>query len=188
MIIHAFRAMLESLLSIDYGGSLGTIDIAHKAVHDGEAYSVHHRANVAASEYVRLAISAPALDDARLHMKFHVSASESAVLRVVEDVNITGGDSLEICNRNRNSSNASGVPSGSIKAGDSSGTALTWTNGTSPKDIDGEFIHSGKHTGGASNGFTMEWHLKANTTTIIDVASEAANNDISVKAFWYETP
>jgi hypothetical protein len=168
--------------------SIQTVDYAHHEIHSGSSYAVHTAATLASA--ATLVVAFKTADSAAWpHMIVAARSSGESNLKLYEGGTWTtsSGSALTCHNRNRNSSNTSGI------LGDSTGT---FTAGVMVKDPTGvnvgaatlfceQHLGSGRIVGGEARGVS-EWILKANTNYVFVFTSEANSNDCQIHLDWYE--
>lgn len=164
------------------GVSIG-INYPHHEIHEGDAYTAEVVATGGDGTKATITFTTP--DTAKyMHIIVHARSNVEAHYTLGEGPTIGDGTgtNFTVYNRNRNSSNASGV------LGTKAVTACQMTEGATVSNFGTilEEIHFGNgKVGGESRG-NDEWILKRNTTYAIECESEAASSDNMIEIDWYE--
>jgi hypothetical protein len=169
-------------------GAANSIDYAHHEIHSGSSYAVHTAATLASAATITVAFKT-ADSAAWPHMIVSARSSGESNLKLYEGGTWTtsSGSALTCHNRNRNSSNTSGI------LGDSTGTFTAGVMVKGPTGVNvgaatlfcEQHLGSGRNVGGEARGVS-EWILKANTNYVFVFKSEANSNDCQIHLDWYE--
>jgi hypothetical protein len=163
-------------------GAFKTIDYPHAEIHSGDAYYLSYTATVADGSDIEIRFSS-ANTTKWPHVIFNISGTSETDVDLYETTSLThvSGNALTPVNRNRNSSETSGMTFCHTPAGSGDGTK-----------IDGVIF--GLDTGGGatrrlaggSASSRSELILKQNTAYLLRVTSGTDGNRISINFDWYE--
>lgn len=177
--------------------SLESIDIAHSHIHSGESYVAHHyEADFDKADEIGILFTTP--NTAKwIHAFPLVYCGAAALFQICEAPVLDAGEYpttfFTPINRNRNSSNTSGVLS--VRAASVvNRVSLKVVADASPVTGDGTVIHSevmgsGKQGGGSGSRDDSEYILKQNTTyyfRLKGMTGGADNSVASMQVTWYE--
>jgi hypothetical protein len=176
--------------------ALMTIGHSHVEIHEGGSFTAHITNTTANSDDDRTLIGFYTPDTTKwLHIVFNVAVSAQAEIFLIEGptIDLDEGTQIFAYNRNRNSSNTSGILS--LETTPQAGK-LTWmleaevaaANLTGGWQLEHRHLGAGKAAaiGGDSRG-TEEWMLKQNTLYVFYVQNEGANaNRHHINLDWYE--
>ena len=177
-----------------------TVAYAHNEIHGGSAYNAHFNNTTTSDDDHRTAIAFKTPNTTKwAHAEFHVSASSPAEVFLLEAPTIvataTAGTAVTSFNRNRNSSNVSGILSI-----DSTPVATKYNTFNEAELVTEQFTGVGTEldsitlaggtgprvVGGASRG-EHEWVLKQNTIYILYIQNIGANANVhTIGIDWYE--
>lgn len=152
------------------------MDFEHHQVHEGETYQGDDLQTGLGAGTVKYSITVPtfATTIQAPHMIVGTSVYNGTVLvQIYESATFTGGSTVNIYNRNRNSATTAGT---TIKTG------VTSTNGTL---IASFYAGAGKSSSGSSRA-SSEWVLKSNTIYRVDIIGQAAGTACITQFDWYE--
>jgi len=159
-----------------YGNSMGVIERAHHAIHDGNHYFIAGYDELDTGDTTIFAVTAPS-SAKRIHMTFAYSANKSYTLQVYEDADVTGGSSATLVNNDRNSANTS---------------ELTVVKNPTVNDL-GNLLEevkigpSGKKFSGTEDiNRENEMILKAGSTYIYKITANEDDCVLAYKGYWYE--
>ncbi len=159
------------------------IDQAQSQIHEGVAYET--TAQATGGSGIKATLTFTTSDTKNwMHLLVHARSNVEAHFTLGEGPTIGAatGTNKVVYNRNRNSTNTSGIfGTRTVTVGNVTEGATVTSFGT-PIEI-GHF--GGGRTGGESRG-QDEWILKQNTTYALEVESEAASADIEIYMSWYE--
>lgn len=152
------------------------IDFEHHQIHEGESYLAQDIQSSIGTSTVKYSITVPTFATTinSPHMIIVCDVyNGNATVSVYESATFTGGSTVTIYNRNRNSATTAGT---TIKTG------ITSTNGTLIKTF---YAGAGKSTSGSSRSET-EIVLKSNTIYRIDIVGRSAGTEAIVGFLFYE--
>lgn len=165
-----------------FTGFQSSITSDHSYIHAGKGYKWNVSKALTAEAVYIYEFTTPAAATAYIHWRpvFLGSSANAVTLTFIEGGTYTGGSAMtNIYNKNRNSSNTSGV---SIKEGLTESVAGT--------QLDSLIAGSGStsaRTGGGAEGSEDEWVLKPATKYYLKLTVAAVTNTtIQLSAFWYE--
>jgi len=160
--------------------SLQIIDYAHHEVHSGSSYHMHFSVSDAGAvadpqDTCQISFTTPNTTK-WLHMIWHAWAGGECTfwIREAPSGGTVGGDALTAYNKNRNSSNTSGIVSPVSQATLATGGTL----------LHNEYMGQGNASSGESRG-TQEFILKQNTKYAVGI-TDASNIVASITLDWYE--
>ena len=164
-----------------------TVDYPHHEVHDGRAFVVTDVSELGDGGIRRIRFQTP--DTTRWsHMIPTITTGLAAQAWLYEATTLQHvvANVLTPRNRNRNSTNVSGMtichtPLGNSSS--SSGEAVEVILATQAWGTPGKGASPG--FGGSARG-SAEWVLKQNTAYLVEVISAAASNAVSIELDWYE--
>ena len=150
------------------------VDYEHHEIHSGSHYFVAGQETEASAATIEFIVVTPD-STSWSHMTFEIVGSGDTTFAIYEGASgITGGSSTTPLNNNRNSANTSG---------------LTLTKDPTSITSDGTLIYEqrvGSNRQAGLLGRGQEIILKQDETYLFRVTSNAASNNISYKAEWYE--
>lgn len=152
------------------------VDFEHHQVHEGESYLSQDLKASLGTNTVKYSITVPTFANTIQgpHMIFVCDIyNGSARIDLYETATFTGGSTMNIYNRNRNSATTAGT---TLKSG------VTSTNGTLIKTF---FAGAGIKTSGVGRS-ESEMVLKSNTIYRVDVVGLVANTQSILGFLWYE--
>ena len=161
--------------------AVNTLTYSHHEVHEGNHFYVLYSvpslgAMTTPDDMIQLHFATP--DTTKwLHMIFHAKSGGAARFRITEAPSgglATPTGTLTIFNKNRNSSNTSGLASVSYDGTAASGGTL----------LADEYVGEGRTGAGESRG-AQEWILKQNTTYAVSLYDTTAIT-ASIVLDWYE--
>lgn len=157
------------------------IDNQHHEIHGGDAYLVTYTGTVGNGSDIEIRIQTPDTDE-HAHMVFDIVATGETDVDLYEATTLTdaSGNRLTPVNRNRNSSNTSGLTICHTPGGSGDGNLIA----EAIFGLDaGVVVQSpiGGQTGGRH-----EFVLKQNTAYLLRVTSGTDGNRISIVLDWYE--
>ena len=155
--------------------NLGTIDVEHKRIHNGESYYHRDFVDLASSASRQFILTTP--DTAmRVHIVFEFEFESETSVVVTEGVSTSGdGTAITELNRDRNSANTATLILTHTPTSPTGGTVI----GQSQKG-------DGKKAGGLTRG-SDELILKQNTKYLVDITNESAGASLTNWVFdWYE--
>ena len=176
--------------------ALNIVDYAHHEIHGGSSYTAHVNNITANADDARTLVGFYTPDTTKwLHMVIHVTVSSAAEFKVIEapTIDLDEGTQIYAYNRNRNSSNTSGILS--LETTPVAGQ-LTWmleaevaaANLANGWEIEHQMMGSAtsKAIGGESRG-TEELVLKQNTLYVMYLQNiGASQNYHHINLDWYE--
>jgi len=157
-----------------------TIQYDHHEIHDGNSYFVVYSALLNTAALIEVRIATPNTT-AWAHMQIMVDSAIAGTASLWEGTTKTdnSGNRITPMNRNRNSSNTSGLTICHTPGGSESGTAnLTQYLGAAAT--------GGRSTASGQANSRGEFVLKQNTAYLIRATSRADNNSMSIILDWYE--
>jgi hypothetical protein len=160
--------------------TLQVIDYAHHEVHSGSAYFALYSALKADTEIAEVRIQTPN-NTKWAHMIIGVQAALATTVDFHEGTTMTheAGNAIVPLNRNRNSTNTSGLTICHTPGGtDASGATFT--------EYIGAAATGGRIAVGGSAGGRNEFILDQNNDYLIRVTSRADGNAITILMDWYE--
>ena len=170
-VVHPMDTISEAVI---------TVGSPHHETHEGDMYSAYATNTENSNGVVQIGIK-PANSAKRVHLIIQWNATGEANLEILEAVtDMAAGGAFTPINRNRNSANTTSCQT--CLAGSTSGTAITYTGGTS---LWQEHKGSGRNNAAVGRG-ANEWLLKSNVDTVIELTSEAATNEMWLGVVWYE--
>ena len=164
--------------------ALKTMDNDHAYIHQGKYFTAITRNTLLAAGVLKVQFKTPvAATGGIIHYRpaLIVSSKDSLTIKFYEAAEgLAGGTAVTPVNRNRNSTEVSGV---TVKTG-----VTTTGNGT---QISEAYIPGATGVGGTSSGNMLsasnEWVLKPNTEYLIEFTnSSSASNDVLAELQWYE--
>ena len=173
--------------------AINIIDYAHHEIHGGSSYFIDtYDTDLDTGDTLAICFKTP--DTKKwLHMIASVETSGSIEYSIYEGATITADDGTDITiwNRNRNSSNTSGILTieSSPEAGEATlitaGTGITAGGDTIKQVIMGSGSNPATARGGTSRG-EEEFILEQNTIYAFIVIGQADNIRITISLSWYE--
>jgi hypothetical protein len=178
-------------------GMLPGIDYAHHKIHEGCSFSVsHYEADFDKVDIIGVLFTTPNTLN-RIHMFPIIYAGAASLFEICEGPTVDAGNYPTVfstpINRDRNSSNTSGVLS--VRATPVvNRVSLKRPIDVSPVTVDGTIIHaevigSSKQGGGSGGRDNNEYILKRNTTYYFRLSGTAGGADNSVGSIilsWYK--
>lgn len=167
--------------------TMQTIDYPHHEIHGGSAYEVSDIVTLGDGALREILIVTP--DTTKwAHMTISAATALKGQVEFFENVydRYVAGNALTPYNRNRNSSNTSGLlvcHTPADNSSSSSGETVEVRLGARAWGATGQGSNPG--FGGGTRG-TSEWMLKQNTSYLLRVTSQAATNVCSIELDWYE--
>ena len=187
-VIYASNGTSYQVARIDTSTrAFNTIDYAHHEIHAGSSFTIDHYAE-SKNDGQTINVYMKTANTAKwLHMFMNWSSGGAAFTRIYEGPTITantGTNGVAIFNRNRNSTNTSGVSDNAASpAANKIGTDVTKTaNGTI---IYTEYAGAAKAQGAFVRA-EREFVLKSNTVYLFEVESDAAGITLNFDLTWYE--
>ena len=164
----------------DVTHAITTVDYPHHELHGGSAYFVIYSALAGDTDVIEVRIETPNTTK-WAHMLIDIESALAATVEIWEGTTKTheAGNVLAALNRNRNSSNSSGLtichtPGGS----ESSGAIIT--------EYIGAATTSGRVAAGGRSGGRNEIILDQNNDYLIRVTSRADSNALTIILDYYE--
>lgn len=161
--------------------SLQVIDYPHHEIHSGNSYFLTYGATVGDGANLEIRIGTPNTTK-WAHMELNVEATGQTDIDLYEDTTVThSSDVILTKNRNRNSSNTSGLTICHTPTGSGDGTILAM-------EIFGLDTGTGatRRLSGGEAGGRAELILKQNSAYLLRVTSATAGNRVMVILSWYE--
>ena len=163
--------------------ALKTMDNDHAYIHQGKYFTAITKNTLQAAAVLKIQFKTPLVAAGYVHYRpaLIVSSKDSLTVKFYEAAEgLAGGVAVTPVNRNRNSTEVSGV---TLKVG-----VTTTGNGT---QISEAYIPGATGVGGTSSGNMLsasnEWVLKPNTEYLIELTNaSAAANDVLAELQWYE--
>ena len=168
------------------------IDSAHKEIHDGDAYTVSIvNGSLGDNATLNIAFKTPATTK-YIHMIIDWSSKAGGSIEVVEAPTWTQGTgtSLAIFNRNRNSSNTSGIKNNATTttflANSKMIKDVTTVLETNALTVDQEHVFGAANKGASNQRGVQEVILLADTNYVIRYTADGATNAGAIKLSWAE--
>lgn len=173
----------------DGSGALQSITFAHHKLHDGDAYSVDDVITLGDGGVREILIITPNTTK-WAHMVFSAATALKGQAELFEGAQpgYIAANAIPIYNRNRNSSNTSGLLVCHTPGNNSSSSS----SGEAGVEVRLAFqawgaVGLGNNPGhGGGDRGTVEWMLKQDETYLVRVTSQAATNVCSIHLDWYE--
>jgi len=167
---------------------LSTIGYAHHEIHAGSSFHAEAKAAGGAGTKATITFKTPA-GTKWAHVFIHGTTNVAAQFSFGEGATVTAGSgtTLPAYNRNRNSGTATTMISEGTTGADAAGAL---TQGATVSNfgtalIDDRQVGAGNKTGGESRE-DSEWVLDADTVYAIEMESQAATSEVSVRIDYYE--
>ena len=160
--------------------ALIVVEYSHHEIHGGSAYFVIYSALADDTDVIEIRIQTP--DTTKwAHMTIDIEAALAATVEMWEPTTKTheAGNVLTALNRNRNSTNTSGLTICHTPGGAQAGAA-TITEYVGAATVSGR-VSAGGHAGGRN-----ELILDQNNDYLIRVTSRADDNALTIVLDWYE--
>lgn len=154
---------------------LQMIEVGHHEIHEGEFFTLTSVVDKDASETLEVRLLTPAAP-AEIHIVGTLTGTGETLYEFFETTTKThvGGNAITPLNRNRNSSNTSGITELCHTPGGSGDGNLIWT------------LQQGAGAFSAQHRATSEFILKYATAYLFRATSKANGNTISIEFDWYE--
>jgi hypothetical protein len=154
--------------------SLQYVDYAHHEIHSGSSFTVCHTADIGNGANMDVQITTPNTTT-WAHLVYEFEGESEFDFNIYEAPTTTGGTTLDIFNRNRNSAATSTLSAVHTPSVSGTGTRINCFH-----------AGSGKTIGGGDRG-THEFILKQNTKYLFRITNSTTNNNyMSLKLDWYE--
>lgn len=176
-----YGGQLYSIVPIDEAtNALTVIDYSHHESHDGSAYFAVYSALKNDTQTIEVRIQTPATTK-WAHMVFTIDVALAATASLWEATTKTDASANRITpmNRDHNSAKTSGLTICHTPAGSQAGAANL-------VQYIGATATGGRVAVGGGTGTRGEFILKQNTAYLIQVASRADGNALSIIMDWYE--
>lgn len=158
----------------------------HASIHEGLAYTVANKMDIASTKVGAISIAVP--EGTYVHFKpaKFVNVGGPVYLSLLEDYTFTGGSAITPVNRKR--TGTVGVSACTVKGS----TDITAVAGSTPVSLDMKVL-PGSSTGashlGGDFGAAEEWILRPGKTylvTMTNATSPGAQVTVGYELFWYE--
>lgn len=161
-------------LDVDVARSL---DSAHRAIHDGNAFTFQEVLSLGSAEIGSYILTAPSTNK-QVHLSLFAQGTFGFTFDLYKGSDATAGTAATPYNRNGNSATSPGLGlSKTATGGTTQGTKI----GAGER---GSATVAGVLDEGSYNG--CEWVLDEGTKYVLKLTSSAAANKVSVRLNWYE--